>query len=115
MEGYDLALLGSLYASPKFNEKYGTYSAAEGEYDVSAAWQSGLSNGPRAGEMFGLIIAGLVSDRYGFKVTTIWSLVLMICFVFVLFFAPNAKILVLDEVLCGLPWGAFQPVACVCQ
>lgn len=26
----------------------------------------------------------------------------MICFVFVLFFAPNVKILVLGEVLCGM-------------
>lgn len=25
MEGYDLALLGNLYASPNFNKKYGTF------------------------------------------------------------------------------------------
>ena len=110
MGGYDLALLGSLYASDKFNEKYGTYSATEDRYDLSAAWQSGLSNGARAGEIFGLIIAGWVSDRYGYRMTTIASLVLMICFIFVLFFAPNVKILVLGEILCGLPWGAFQSV-----
>ncbi|KAF7563238.1 hypothetical protein G7046_g869 [Stylonectria norvegica] len=110
MEGYDLALLGSLYASPVFNKKFGSYNAAKDEYQVSAAWQSGLSNGARAGEIFGLIIAGWTSDRYGYKVTTIGSLVLMIAFVFVLFFAPNIKILVLGEVLCGMPWGAFQSV-----
>lgn len=40
--------------------------------------------------------------------TTIGSLILMIAFIFVLFFAPNIKILVLGEVLCGIPWGAFQ-------
>lgn len=44
----------------------------------------------------------------GYKMTTIGSLILMIAFVFVLFFAPNVKILVLGEVLCGIPWGAFQ-------
>lgn len=101
MEGYDLALLGSLYASPVFNRKFGTKNPTTGKYAVSAAWQSGLSNGARAGEIIGLIIAGWTADRYGYKVTTIGSLVLMILFVFVLFFAPNVKILVLGEVLCG--------------
>ncbi|KAI1413962.1 sugar transporter [Hypoxylon sp. FL1857] len=110
MEGYDLALLGSLYASPVFNKKFGTYNADNGKWAVSAAWQSGLSNGARAGEIFGLIFAGWVSDRYGYKVTTIGSLTLMIMFIFVLFFAPNIQVLVVGEVLCGIPWGAFQSV-----
>ena len=102
MEGHDLALLGSLYASPIFNEKYGTLNAEDGKYHVSAAWQSGLSNGARAGEIIGLIIAGWTADRYGYKMTIIGSLVLMIVFIFVLFFAPNVQILVLGEVLCGM-------------
>ncbi|KAH6986395.1 general substrate transporter [Ilyonectria sp. MPI-CAGE-AT-0026] len=110
MEGYDLALLGNLYASPVFNKKFGEYVAAKDDYAISAAWQSGLSNGARAGEIFGLILAGWASDRWGYKMTTIGALVLMIAFVFVLFFAPNIKILVLGEVLCGIPWGAFQSV-----
>ncbi|RFN54474.1 mfs transporter, sp family, general alpha glucoside:h+ symporter [Fusarium flagelliforme] len=110
MEGYDLALLGNLYASPVFNQKFGEYNAEKEKYAVSAAWQSGLSNGARAGEIIGLILAGWASDRYGYKMTTVGALVLMIAFVFVLFFAPNVKILVLGEVLCGIPWGAFQSV-----
>lgn len=63
MEGYDLALLGSLYASPMFNKKFGTYNETTGKWSVSAAWQSGLSNGARAGEILGLIFAGWASDR----------------------------------------------------
>ncbi|KAJ4265335.1 hypothetical protein NW762_004620 [Fusarium torreyae] len=110
MEGYDLALLGNLYASPVFNKKFGTWNEANEKYAVSAAWQSGLSNGARAGEIIGLILAGWTADRYGYKMTIVGSLVLMIAFVFVLFFAPNVKILVLGEVLCGIPWGAFQSV-----
>jgi SP family general alpha glucoside:H+ symporter-like MFS transporter len=101
MEGYDLALLGNLYASPAFNKKFGQYDAAAGKYVVSAAWQSGLSNGARAGEIFGLIFAGWTSDRFGYKMTTIGSLIMMICFIFVLFFAPNVQVLVVGEVLCG--------------
>lgn len=109
MEGYDLALLGNLYASPVFNQKFGTYNAATEEHQVSAAWQSGLSNGARAGEIIGLIIAGWTADRYGYKMTTIGALVAMIAFIFVLFFAPNVKILVLGEVLCGM--SHYSPAA----
>lgn len=101
MEGYDLALLGSLYASPVFNKKFGEWSEAKGKYAVSAAWQSGLSNGARAGEIFGLLIAGWTADKFGYKKTTIGMLMAMICFIFVLFFAPNVKVLVVGEILCG--------------
>ncbi|KAK1964399.1 alpha glucoside transporter [Colletotrichum sublineola] len=110
MEGYDLALLGNLYSSTVFNEKYGTWSEAQGRHVVSAAWQSGLSNGARAGEVFGLVLAGWAADRYGYRLTTMGFLMLMIAFIFVLFFAPNVQVLVLGEVLCGIPWGAFQSV-----
>lgn len=42
MEGYDLALLGSLYGSPQFNKKYGVYNHASKKYTVPANWQSAL-------------------------------------------------------------------------
>jgi MFS transporter, SP family, general alpha glucoside:H+ symporter len=112
MEGYDLALLGSLYASPAFNQKYGAQEPKTGKWSVSAAWQSGLSNGARAGEIIGLVLAGLVADRFGYKTTVIGSLVLIILFVFVLFFAPDVRTLVVGEVLCGMSylscWGCFS-------
>lgn len=101
MEGYDLALLGNLYASPVFNEKYGDWSEGDQKYAVSAAWQSGLSNGARAGEIIGLIIAGWITDRYGAKMTTVGFLVMMVASIFALFFAPNIQVLVAGEVLCG--------------
>lgn len=111
MEGYDLALLSNLYSSPYFNRKYGTYSEARGRWVLSAAWQSGLSNGVRGGEIVGLVLAGWAADRYGYRTTTIGSLVLMIAFIFVLFFAPDVRVLVLGEVLCGESLEA-NPVGC---
>lgn len=108
MEGYDLALLGNLYASPAFNRKYGVYDAAHDKYQVSAAWQSGLSNGARAGEIIGLIIAGWTADRYGYKNTTLGFLVMMMAFIFVLFFAPNVQVLVVGEILCGTSMTVFS-------
>lgn len=111
MEGYDLALLGSLYASPQFNMKFGVWNDSTGEYAVPASWQSALSNGARAGEVIGLLINGIASDRFGYRKTMISSLVAMIAFVFVLFSAPNIQTLVLGEVLCGIPWGVFQTLS----
>jgi len=42
MEGYDLALLGSLYGSPQFNMKYGVQNPTTGKWNVPANWQSAL-------------------------------------------------------------------------
>ncbi|KAM0272829.1 hypothetical protein ACHAQH_008588 [Verticillium albo-atrum] len=110
MEGYDLALLGNLYGNAHFNEFFGKYHEASEKYVISAAWQSGLSNGARAGEVFGLIIAGWMTDRWGYRYTTMANLVAMIAFIFILFFAPNVQVLVVGQILCGIPWGAFQSV-----
>lgn len=107
-----MSLLGNLYASPVFNEKYGKWIESEQKYQVSAAWQSGLSNGARAGEVFGLIIAGWTTDRWGAKMTTIGFLVMMIATIFTLFFAPNVQILVLGEVLCGKLANALPIISC---
>lgn len=33
-----------------------------------------------------------------------------ICFIFITFFAPSIEVLFVGELLCGIPWGAFQTV-----
>jgi SP family general alpha glucoside:H+ symporter-like MFS transporter len=42
MEGYDLALLGSLYGSPMFNRKYGVLNEKTRKWAVQPSWQSAL-------------------------------------------------------------------------
>jgi len=66
MEGYDVCLLSNFYGFPQFNEKYGTRQP-DGTYQISAAWQSGLSNGANVGEIIGLFINGYVSERFGYR------------------------------------------------
>ncbi|KAL3472743.1 general substrate transporter [Aspergillus californicus] len=107
MEGYDLALLGSLYASPAFNQKYGVQTA-DGDWNVPASWQSALSNGARVGEVIGLIISGLVSERLGYRWTMVYALIAMNAVIFLFFFAANVKMLLSAEILAGIPWGIFQ-------
>ncbi|OJJ38807.1 hypothetical protein ASPWEDRAFT_168687 [Aspergillus wentii DTO 134E9] len=107
MEGYDLALLSSMYASPPFNRKYGVQTGP-GKWAVPASWQSALSNGARVGEVIGLLINGLVSERLGYRMTMISALAAMIGVVFLFFFAVNIQMLLAAEILAGIPWGIFQ-------
>jgi len=107
MEGYDVVLLGSFYAFPEFQKKYGVQTPS-GTYEVPAAWQSGLSNGANIGEILGLFINGIVSEKIGYRKTMIGSLLLVICFIFLQFFAINVQMLLAGEILCGIPWGVFQ-------
>ncbi|KAK9250025.1 general substrate transporter [Lipomyces tetrasporus] len=111
MEGYDTLLLGSFYAFPAFNEKFGTLQP-DGSYVISAAWQSGLSNGGQVGQICGLYFAGYAADRFGYRKTMIAALIAIAAFVFIQFFAPNVQTLLAGYILCGLPWGAFQTITC---
>ena len=49
-----------------------------------------------------------MSEKFGYRKTMIFSLVLVTAFIFILFFAPSVEVLVVGEVLCGIPWGIFQ-------
>lgn len=109
MEGYDVVLLANLYAFPSFNKKYGVATGNPANpYQVPAPWQAGLSNGANVGEILGLFINGIVSERYGYRKTMIVSLVAVAAFIFIPFFAQNLIDLQVGEILCGIPWGVFQ-------
>ncbi|CAN6673561.1 hypothetical protein TRVA0_049S00122 [Trichomonascus vanleenenianus] len=43
MEGYDIVLIGSLYAQPAFAKRYG--KLYDGEYNIPAKWQLAIGNG----------------------------------------------------------------------
>ncbi|RVD84815.1 uncharacterized protein DFL_003154 [Arthrobotrys flagrans] len=107
MEGYDIVLIGSFYAFPSFNQKYGTLQP-DGKYSLSAAWQSGLSNGVNIGALFGLGLNGIISERYGYRNTMMGSLLFTTAFISILFFAQNVQTLLVGEILLGIPLGVFQ-------
>jgi SP family general alpha glucoside:H+ symporter-like MFS transporter len=107
MEGYDTSLLASLYAYPEFQQRFGE-KLPNGSYSVTSSWQSGLQNGTQAGQILGLMIAGAIADRFGYRKTMLTALGLVISFIFVLFFATDIRMLFAGEFLCGLPWGMFQ-------
>ncbi|KAH8548447.1 general substrate transporter [Umbelopsis sp. PMI_123] len=110
MEGYDTALLGSFYAYPSFQEKYGE-SVAGGGFAVSAKWQTALGMSTNIGVLIGVFINGFLTERFGYKRMMLYSLVAISGCIFVPFFSPNAAVLFVGELLCGIPWGVFSTMA----
>ncbi|KUJ15586.1 sugar transporter [Mollisia scopiformis] len=107
-EGYDSVLISAFYAFPVFTKKYGERKPGGTSYQIPAPWQAGVSNGARVGEILGLFVNGIVSDRFGFKKTMIGTLALLTALIFIPFCAQNIETLEVGEILMGIPWGVFQ-------
>lgn len=107
MEGFDITLIASLFAYPPFQEKFGVQQP-DGTYQLTAAWQSGLTNGMLVGQIIGLFINGIVAERLGYRWTLIGALSLTTSFIFIIFFSETLVQLLIGEILIGIPWGAFQ-------
>ncbi|CAI7603080.1 unnamed protein product [Penicillium viridicatum] len=107
MEGYDVVLIGSFFAYPAFNMKYGELMS-DGKYGLDASWQAGLTNAMSVGQILGLFVNGIVSERYGYRKTLMACLASTVGFIFILFFAPNVQTLVAGEFLMGIPLGVYQ-------
>jgi len=110
MEGYDTILIGNFYAYPEFAKKYGTYFPGVG-YQLTAAWQAGLGNASGIGAFIGALLNGLLVTKFGVKRVIVGSLVFLSCTLFIVFFAPNIEVLLVGQLICGLPWGVFATIA----
>jgi SP family general alpha glucoside:H+ symporter-like MFS transporter len=56
-------------------------------------------------------VAGSLSQRYGYRPLLLSALVIMAGAIFVPFFAPSLPVLLVGELLCGIPWGVFAVLA----
>ena len=65
-------------AAATFLQKYGALQK-DGTYQISAAWESGLSNGAVVGEILGLMITGIIADHFGYRFTIGLALILVVC------------------------------------
>ncbi|KAM0228584.1 hypothetical protein ACHAP5_011905 [Fusarium lateritium] len=108
MEGYDLVMIGSFYGLPQFQRHFGEYSAKEGKFIITAAWQSGLSNSGQVGQLAGLAINAYAQDRFGARKTIMTFMVYLACTISIIAFAPSLSVLAVGEALCGIAWGVFQ-------
>ncbi|KAL2810328.1 putative MFS alpha-glucoside transporter [Aspergillus granulosus] len=107
MEGYDVVLIGSFFAYPEFNKKYGQLMS-DGNYGLEAKWQAAMTNAMSCGQIIGLFLNGIVSERFGYRRTLMCCLAATVGFVFILFFAPNVQVLVVGELFMGIPLGVYQ-------
>ncbi|KAF2017508.1 sugar transporter [Aaosphaeria arxii CBS 175.79] len=109
MLSFDPQLLGNLYAMPAFQKDFGY--VYEGEYIISAAWQTGLGMGNPIGQVLGALAAGYPMEWYGRKKTFNACVIAVAGLVFIQFFARSLKVLLAGELLAGLVLGAFVVIA----
>lgn len=107
MEGFDKNLITNLMAVPSFKERFGS-QLPDGSYEITAAWQAGLTNGAYVGEICGLMLNGLIAERFGFKKTMIGALTAVTAFIFIVFFVQSIQMLLIGLIFMGIPWGVFQ-------
>lgn len=107
MEGFDITLINNLYAYEPFKRQFGVLGD-NGKYELTASWQTALSNGALGGQICGLFFAGLIADRFGYRKTLVGALLACAAFIFVIFFSETLTQLLIGEIFIGVPWGVFQ-------
>lgn len=111
MEGYDTALLGSFWALPAFREHFGEYLVDRGTWQIPAPWQAAIGQAPVIGNFFGIFWGAYCVERYGYRKTLMLNMALMMPFIGIVTFAPNKAVLLVGELLSGVPWGVFSTLA----
>lgn len=72
---------------------------------------AGIGNASGIGAFFGTLLNGYLVAIFGQKRVLIGALMLLSCFIFMTFFAPNLQVLLVGQILCGFPWGVFATMA----
>lgn len=115
MEGYDQALLGTLWGYPEFQKQYGRpvknrdkNHVGQIVYQVSAPWQSGIQCGICIMSMLGVLLGGHLAHRFGYRPTFIIALLSILALVFGTVFSNNMPTLLVAELLIGIPYGIFS-------
>lgn len=110
MESYDVLIIGSFYAYPSFQRRFGE-QLPNGKFSIPANWQLALSTTTSACLILGGFLNGWVVERFGPRKVMLVSHASLIGFIFITFFAPNLKVLLVGEMLCAIPWCVpFIPV-----
>lgn len=112
MEGFDTKLLGTLYAHSAFRKHFGVHVKGD-HWEITAAWQAGLSNGSIIGQLAGLLVAGYLCERFGFRKSMLAGLALITGLIFISFFAKSLVMLLIGQILFGVPLGFFQTVSVI--
>lgn len=111
MESFCMFLNGSWVALPYFKETYGVEvgpdAAGVMQYAIPTKWQSSLFQAGQCGAFVGVLIAGPVTNKLGYRWTTLLALAMMTATIFITFFANSLEVLVIGQAFEGVPWGFF--------
>jgi SP family general alpha glucoside:H+ symporter-like MFS transporter len=106
MESFDMFLNGNFVALTAFKRTYGV-KLADGTYTIPTKWQSALFQAGQCGAFVGVFITGPITNRIGYRWTTLLALVIMNATIFISFFANSLEVLVIGQAFEGVPWGMF--------
>jgi MFS family permease len=106
MEAYCVFLMGSFVAMDEFKDKFGVLDK-DGKMSILASWQSALQVGGPLGAIIGVMLAGPLTSRIGYRWATITGLMLLNAFIFIFYFANSLAVMFVSQLLEGIPWGIF--------
>ncbi|KAJ4991625.1 sugar porter family MFS transporter [Stagonosporopsis vannaccii] len=112
MEGYSTILVPNLYSLDPFLRQFGT-RRRNGDYQISAMWQSLLVNAALGGQIIGLFLSGWLAEKNGYRKTLMAALIACTAFITITFFAKSKAMLLAGQCLLGVPWGVFQTISTV--
>lgn len=82
-------LNGNFVALSIFQETYGVKVGPQ-DWQIPTRWQSALFQSGQCGAFVGVLLAGPVTSRLGYRWTTILALIAMNATIFISFFVSNA-------------------------
>lgn len=100
-------LIGNFIALPAFANRYGVLSPDANKHIIVASWQSALQMGGPVGAICGVMLAGPLTSRIGYRWATISGLMLLNAFIFVMYFGDSLPVFFVSQLLEGIPWGIF--------
>lgn len=92
MESFDMFLNGNFVALDIFKQTYGVMH--DGEMTIPTKWQSALFQSGQCGAFVGVFAAGPVTNRLGYRWTTILALIMMNATIFISFFVCTPSYIV---------------------
>ncbi|KAJ5935783.1 hypothetical protein N7466_005330 [Penicillium verhagenii] len=111
LDGYDTALIGSLFGFPAFQKQFGHETKTPGAYQLEPKWQTALGLASPLGNIVGIYINAFLTERWGHKKTCLGTLGFLVAVLFMPFFSKRVEVLFVGELLCGLAWGVFTTLA----
>ncbi|KAF2153692.1 general substrate transporter [Myriangium duriaei CBS 260.36] len=107
MESFCMFLNGNFVAQQAFQARYGVPNVGKPGSTIPTRWQSALFQSGQCGAFVGVMIAGPITNRIGYRWTAILGLVLMNATIFISFFADSLEVLTIGQAFEGVPWGLF--------